>query len=40
MASLLDQAVDFHARGALAEAEPLYRQVLAADPDNPVVLIN
>jgi len=38
--SLLDQAVAFHARGALAEAEPLYRQVLAADPDNAVVLIN
>ena len=40
MPSLLDQAVAFHARGALAEAEPLYRQVLAADPDNAVVLIN
>lgn len=40
MPSLLDQAVGFHTRGQLAEAEPLYRQVLAADPDNAVVLIN
>ncbi|HEX4273446.1 MAG TPA: tetratricopeptide repeat protein, partial [Rhizomicrobium sp.] len=40
MPSLLDQAIAFHARGALSEAEPLYRQVLAADPDNAVVLIN
>ena len=40
MPSLLDQAVAFHAQGRLAEAEPLYRQVLAADPDNAVVLIN
>lgn len=40
MPSLLDQAIAFHARGALAEAEPLYRQVLATDPDNAVVLIN
>ena len=40
MPSLLDQAIAFHARGQLAEAEPLYRQVLAADPDNAVVLIN
>jgi Tfp pilus assembly protein PilF len=40
MPSLIDQAVAFHARGELAQAEPLYRQVLAADPDNAVVLIN
>jgi len=40
MPSLLDQAIAFHARGQLAEAEPLYRQVLATDPDNAVVLIN
>ena len=38
--SLLDQAVALHARGAFAEAEPLYRQVLADDPGNVVVLIN
>lgn len=40
MPSLLDQAIAFHGRGALSEAEPLYRQILAADPDNSVVLIN
>ena len=40
MPSLIDQAVALHARGQLAQAEPLYRQVLAADPDNAVVLIN
>jgi hypothetical protein len=40
MPSLLDQAIAFHALGRLVEAEPLYRQVLDADPDNAVVLIN
>jgi Tfp pilus assembly protein PilF len=40
MATLLDRAVDLHSLGQLAEAEPLYRQVLADDPDNPVALIN
>src|ERR1700761_1027180 len=40
MPSLLDQAIAFHAQGQLTQAEPLYRQVLDADPHNAVVLIN
>jgi hypothetical protein len=40
MAGLLDQAVALHSRGQLAEAERLYRQVVASDPRNAVVLIN
>lgn len=40
MAGLLDQAMALHSEGRLAEAEGLYRQVLASDPGNAVVLIN
>lgn len=40
MPGLLDQAVALHARGQLAQAEQLYRQVAAADPGNAMVLIN
>jgi hypothetical protein len=40
MATLLDQAVALHGQGRLSEAEKLYRQVLSADPDNVIVLIN
>jgi hypothetical protein len=40
MAELFDRAVAFHSEGRLAEAEQLYRRVLAADPANAVVLIN
>ena len=31
---LLNQAVSLHREGRLAEAEPLYRQVLAQTPPN------
>ena len=37
---LLDQAIAFHEKGRLAEAERLYAQALAAAPDNPVLLFN
>jgi len=40
MAGLLDQALALHARGELSEAEPLYRQLAASDPDNAVLFIN
>lgn len=32
MQDLLNQAVNLHGQGRLAEAEPLYRRILAADP--------
>ncbi|HUE65651.1 MAG TPA: tetratricopeptide repeat protein [Rhizomicrobium sp.] len=40
MAELFDRAVALHDEGRLADAEQLYRQVLAADPGNAVVWIN
>jgi hypothetical protein len=40
MAGLLDQAVELHGQGRLAQAAQLYRRVLQSDPDNAVVLIN
>src|SRR5579863_9656482 len=40
MAGLLDQALALHASGELAEAELLYRQLAASDPDNAVLFIN
>jgi Tfp pilus assembly protein PilF len=38
--TLFDQAAALHARGQLAEAEELYRHVVASDPRNAVALIN
>src|SRR5215469_812513 len=40
MSGLLDQAMALHANGRLAEAEEIYRQLLASDPRNVLVLIN
>jgi tetratricopeptide (TPR) repeat protein len=40
MAGQLDQAVALHASGRLAEAEEIYRQLLASDPRNVVLLLN
>ncbi|HEY1877182.1 MAG TPA: tetratricopeptide repeat protein, partial [Rhizomicrobium sp.] len=39
-ATLLDQAVALHGQGRLAEAEKLYRQLVASEPDNVILLIN
>lgn len=38
MSHLVASALDKHGRGALAEAEQLYRSVLETEPDNPVAL--
>ncbi len=38
IAETLDQAVRFHQTGRLAEAEPLYRQILQVNPAHPVAL--
>jgi Tetratricopeptide repeat len=40
MTTLLDQAVALHGQGRLAEAERLYRQLVASEPDNVILLIN
>ncbi len=40
MAELFDQAVALHGQGRLAEAEQLYRQIAASEPNNAILLIN
>jgi Tfp pilus assembly protein PilF len=40
MADLIDRAVALHGQGRLAEAEQLYRQIVASEPDNAILLIN
>ena len=40
MAELFDRAVALHGEGRLAEAEQLYRQLVASEPDNVILLIN
>src|SRR5579863_9173724 len=40
MTALLDQAVELHSQGRLAEAEELYRRLVMEEPGNAVMLIN